>query len=303
METLILSGAVKPHNIPTNITAAWATPPSKMSELEKRLDEGGTLIFDDADLTIGAVNPQANSHLFIAVRQLELRNSRILTNGNSLTIFCQEFRQDNASKIDSFPYSHQKAQLGTIGDDGGEIRIYITSKISEKSVVEMSAQDGGDGADGRNGDKGATGYSGRGARNGSFGTCMRGPGNGGNGGRGQNGAPGSNGAAGGNGGTLRIFFLETTIQPELDVKFTSQPGIGGSGGKGGKGGEGGEGGRGGSGAGNCGGNRGIHGRSGAPGDPGIDGERGSRGEPGFMIIREIKIDEILSTMDAGPEST
>jgi len=280
MEKTRLSGSLKPSDIPTYINKPLATPLYNMQEVTERLNQGGELVFNEAKLTVGVIDPKVNSQLFIAADTVELKNSKIVTNGNSIIIVCRELIQDKLSTIEAIPTEARKASIESPGSSGGEVQIFIASKINGKLNLDLSAQAGGDGENGRNGANGLPGSPGANKANG---------GNGGNAGNGQ---PGTNGGDAGNGGVLGIHYIETAVQQDLDSLFISKAGTGGKAGQGGTGGIGGRGGQG-----DAGRSDGLAGNDGSDGPNGIDGKNGIDGD---TVINEVKIEDIFSLINKSP---
>jgi hypothetical protein len=280
MEKTRLTGSLKPSDIPTYIKKPLAIPLDAMQEVTERLNQGGELVFNDAELIVGVIDPKVNSQLFIAADTFELKNSKIVTNGNSIIIFCRELIQDTSSTIEGIPTESRKASIESQGDSGGEVHIFTTSKIHGKLNVDLSAQSGGDGENGRNGANGLPGSPGADKASG---------GNGGNAGNGQ---PGTNGGEGGNGGVLKIHYIETAVQQDLDISFVSKAGTGGKAGQGGAGGIGGRGGKGDAGR--------SDGLPGSDGDDGPNGTDGKNGVDGDTVINEVKIGDIFSLINKSP---
>jgi hypothetical protein len=297
MEELILTGNILNSDIPNRITDEFNNVPTSLSQILTRLDEGGKLTLENATLEFGEIDPYDASKLFLGIKELELKNSTIITNGNFLEVYCEKLLMDTTSKIISFKNENSKADIEIKGDYGGNVHLYITDRVG-KLNINLDGQNGGNGKDGVKGNTGAQGPRGRGGRNGSFGTCLRGSGRGGNGQRGGNGSNGSDGANAGDGGVLKIFFLEKDIQTDLEIEFKSNNGIGGIGGNGGLGGDGGTGGLGGKVAGNCHNssperNRGSQG---AQGINGIQGNSGVNGIDGKSFIEKINIEDIINSL-------
>lgn len=295
MEQLILTGNISSTDIPLRISEPFETPPTDLAQINQRLLNGGKLTFEDADLEFGEINIHTDSKLFLGVHELELKNSRIITNGNFLEIFCKKIKLDSNSKILSFQQKDTKAKSEIDGDYGGDVHIYVTGQVESPLSINLKGQDGGDGIQGVTGTTGKEGRRGRSARNGSFGTCRRGPGKGKRGGRGGTGGNGTDGGDGGDGGVLKVYFIEQNIPADLNIGFKALPGGFGKGGAPGKGGEGGRGGKGGSNAGNCiprsdpersRGPKGPRGISGKAGKSGVNGKEGK------SFIERIEVDEL-----------
>jgi hypothetical protein len=288
METIIVNGKITPTDLPTAVTSPIERLPEDLEAFRTRLRQGGNLIFDKAELTIGSIDVNADTRVSIAAEKIVIRDSTIITNGNVLELYCSILEVVGKSEILSFKNGESTANLETHGDSGGDIFIYVSGEIKNRLSVRLDGQNGGVGRNGDAGRQGAEGYRGRSARNGPLGTCRRGAGNGGRGGAGEAGTNGTNGGDGGDGGILRVFYVEAPIQPDLEIAFSARSGLGGNAGLGGEGGLGGKGGKRGADAGNC----GIGGRNGADGPNGPrgrDGDAGKDGEPGKSFIKNINL--------------
>jgi hypothetical protein len=297
---LTLSGKLSTSGIPARISAPVAQF-TTLTALRERLQAGGGLILQDAELVIGAPTPGASSEFTVGVTTLKLVNSRIITNGNHLRIYCEALLMDEKSQIIAFPGESTASSApgapqgmnGQRGDDGGEVSLHLTTSLTGDLRINLSGQAGGVGAVGTKGAPGAQGPQGRNARNGDFGTCRRGPGRGGPGGPGDAGGRGGNGGDGGNGGHLLVTFINAPKPTEIPGEISVKGGSGGAPGKGGPGGDGGRGGRGGSNAGNCrpyenpdGANRGADGPMGPRGQ---DGQPGAKGRDGVLGIQQVTL--------------
>lgn len=294
MEQLILTGNLSSSDIPSRITEPFSTTPADIAEISNRLQNGGKLTLENAVLEFGEISPFSDSRLFLGVKQLELKNSKIITNGNFLEVFCAKISMDSDSKIISFKHANKRAKNEIEGDYGGDTHIYLTNKIDSMLTIHINGQDGGNGLKGGTGSTGSQGARGRSARNGSFNSCRRGPGGGHAGSQGGTGSNGTNAGDGGNGGVLKIFYIEKNIQNDLEIDFKSKKGTGGIGGEGGNGGAGGAGGLGGSNAGNCNSrsperNRGAQGPQ---GNTGNQGTSGVDGEDGKSFIERIEVSDL-----------
>ena len=290
-EEIVLSGNLSYEDIPKNISDKFASKPVALSQIEERLDKGGKLTLDGAILKLGEIDLQNNDHYFFGVDRLVLKNSRIVTNGHFLEVFCRNLVMDENSAVESFQEAEGQASKDRDGDHGGEVHIYTLERLHNGLNFELVGQDGGAGSKGSKGSIGSEGRRGRGGRNGSFGTCMRGPGGGGRGGQGGQGGRGNDGGDGGDGGVLRIFYVETDIPNNFSVKVDSSGGIGGTEGPGGDGGDGGIGGRPGANAGNC-LRRTRRGLTGSPGPQGPAGNKGVDGKDGKHVILRISVSDI-----------
>ncbi len=290
-EEIVLSGNLSYEDIPKNISDNFPSKPETLSEIEERLDEGGRLALDGAILNLGEIDLQNNDHYFFGVDKLFLKNSRIVTNGHFMEIFCRNLVMDENSAIESFLETNEQAEKDSDGDHGGEIHIYTLKKLKKDLNFELIGQDGGAGPKGSKGSTGIEGSQGRGGRNGSWGTCLRGPGGGGRGGQGSQGGRGKDGGDGGDGGVLRIFYVETDIPNNFSIRVDSSGGVGGAEGPGGDGGDGGIGGRPGANAGNC-VRRTRRGPTGSPGPQGPAGNKGINGKDGKHVILRIGVSEI-----------
>ncbi len=297
---LTLSGKLSTSGIPTRISAP-ITQLTTLAALRDRLQAGGGLVLQDAELVLGAPTPGAPSEFTLGVTTLTLVNSRIITNGNHLRIYSDTLRMDAKSQIIAFPEGSAASSApgspqgmnGHRGDDGGEVSLHLTTPLMGDLRINLSGQTGGAGATGAKGAPGAQGPQGRNARNGDFGTCRRGPGKGGPGGPGAAGGNGGNGGNGGDGGRLLVTFINVPKPAGLPGEISVAGGAGGVPGKGGPGGDGGRGGRGGANAGNCkpsenpdGRNRGADGPTGPSGK---DGQPGGKGRDGVLGIEQVTL--------------
>lgn len=292
-EEIILSGDLTYEDIPQNVRQPFSIKPKDVDEIAQRLQSGGRLTLDGAKLRLGKIDLQKNEHFFFGVEKLILKNSRLVTNGHFLEVFCQNIVMDDQSVIESFEESDEQAPTDTDGDHGGEVNIYTINKLQKDLNFELIGQNGGVGSPGSKGSTGSEGSRGRGGRNGSFGTCMRGPGGGGRGGQGGQGGKGKNGGEGGDGGVVRLFYIETDVPNGYSLKLDASAGVGGSGGSGGPGGDGGIGGRPGANAGNC-TRRTRRGPQGPQGPQGPSGHRGNDGNDGKYVILRIDVEDIGS---------
>lgn len=290
-EEVVLSGNLSYEDIPKNIREKFIRKPESLNEIAERLDLGGRVTLDGAILKLGEIDLQKNDHFFLGVDKLVLRNSRIVTNGHFLEVFCRNIVMDEHSSIESFEEASETASKDTDGDHGGEVHIYTLDKLKKDLDFELIGQNGGAGSQGGKGATGSEGSRGRGGRNGSGNTCMRGPGGGGRGGQGGQGGRGKDGGDGGDGGILRVFYVEADIPNNFSIKVDSSAGAGGAEGPGGPGGDGGIGGRPGANAGNC-TRRTRRGPTGPQGPQGPSGARGSDGKNGKHVILRINVSEI-----------
>ena len=217
MEQLILTGNLSSSDIPSRITEPFSTTPEDIAEISNRLQNGGKLTLENAVLEFGEISPFSDSRLFLGVKQLKLKNSKIITNGNFLEIFCDKISMDSDSKIISFKHANKRAINEIEGDYGGDTHIYLTNKIDSKLTIHINGQDGGNGLKGGTGSTGSQGARGRSARNGDFGSCRRGPGGGHAGGQGGTGSNGTNAGDGGNGGV--VDFIDENDDAVLAFDF------------------------------------------------------------------------------------
>jgi hypothetical protein len=281
--------------------------------LKARLKEGGTLRFRGATHVLDGGTYNSNNYTFWACDTFELKDSKIITNGNTLVIFCNKFIADNAEILS---FTAEKASAlsglnasdlgghggnGIPGDDGGLVSIHVIEEFQGRLIANLAGQNGGNGGSGRNGDKGSRGEKGV---NGADGVvfdgfppfpkyvCKRQGGQGGKGGMGQPGGNGGLAGDGGNGGILQIFNVGLQPIPDAAIEFSSLPGKGGVAGTPGTGGEGGDGGSGGD------GNFACHGGpSGQTGDRGANGyqpENGHDGGNGQLIKENLDIEIIIN---------
>lgn len=291
---LVLTGALTEKDLTPLITAPLPPAPTTLPLLRSRLDAAGRLTLRDATLVLGRSDQEDSEAFLIGVNSLSLINSTVVTNGNSLTIVCASMSMDSASVVISFPESSRRAPDSSLGDDGGDLDLFVLDQAPTGLKVILHGQHGADGLAGKPGERGAQGPRGRSARNGLLGTCRRGPGRGGRGGRGANGENGQDGTDGGDGGVMRVRFVELPIPSSFSPNFSAEPGIGGKGGNGGVGGAGGAGGLGGKNAGNClrsdpVRNSGPEGPKGADGLVGADGVSGMAGK---LVMSRILVSEV-----------
>ena len=214
-------------------------------------------------------------------------NSRIVTNGNALTLNAPELRIKSQAAISSFISRLPSGPAGTPGDDGGTL-VIKTEKITGGDLrIDLSGQDGVPGADGAPGGTGAPGSNARGR--GLQG--LRGCGGGNDASAGAPGGPGGDGTTGGaagNGGVIVVQVTGEAAQDSLSrLLIVSRdgktlPGSPGRGGSPGPGGQGGPGGAGDGGHDGCGGRPGASG--GPPGPSGRPGDTGSVGRPGSISL-------------------
>ncbi|GJD97890.1 hypothetical protein OCOJLMKI_5129 [Methylobacterium iners] len=214
-------------------------------------------------------------------------DSKIITNGNALTIAASEIKLNSQSSILSFASKLPSGAPGTPGDDGGTLIIRADRITGGDLRIDLSGQDGLPGAAGS---QGASGSPGRNAKGRGL-QGIRGCGGGHDathGGPGGAGGDGSPGGAAGNGGTVVVQISgedrETSLS-HLSIAgrdgrtLPGTPGAGGAPGAGGPGGPGGAG---------DGGNDGCGGRGGKPGGPpgpqGLAGENGLSGKAGSISL-------------------
>jgi hypothetical protein len=259
----------------------------------------------DGVLEVKRTDPNTRVAAVIVANQITMNpGARIVTNGNVVWIFVNNFVSNNNAKIVAFEDQSRKATDGAAqydqgasggrdgeggapgpagnpglnGEGGGVVQIYA-STFNGPIAIDLSGQNGGSGSAGGRGGNGHMGFQGENSEASTPFSCAHG---GGGGGAGGNGAPGGVGGAagrGGDGGVVGFFYVNsTTVNPPTNPVISVNSGAAGTPGTGGQGGTGGEGGLGGSGGGPCGGGpRGTWGTnggsqgSGAPGAPAVAG--------------------------------
>ncbi len=279
-----------------------------------RLKEGGTIKFENVIMPIQTIDVTRNALAFWACDVFEMVNSKIITNGNTVVIFCNKFKGDGAEVI-SFPSEQKKApngtsgiapgangNLGQLGDGGGLLSIHIIQEALGRIIVDISGQNGGDGGHAMDGSNGAKGPNGRDSHTTKVGVrvgippiaimeCDTEAFPGGKGGTGQAGGDAGNGGNGGSGGIFQLINVGDSPIDDAFFDFTSNPGIGGVGGRAGRGGLGGPGGDGGRGSAAChGANAGPVGDIGTEGTPGV---KGADGQLGQIIKRNLPLEIII----------
>jgi len=244
---------------------------------------------------------------------------RIVTNGNGLYIFVNEFVAFNNAAIVSFEDQNRRApdgaaQTAAVGSqgafagapglpglpgnsgvdgEGGGAVIIFANNFSGPLLIDLRGQDGGSGGQGGVGGNGLKGFKGEDASSGAFG-CNHGGGGGGRGGNGGQGGFGGSAGKGGDGGLLGFFYVNSTsIDPPKNPQTTLLGGAPGNPGQGGTGGAPGDGGEGGNGSGFCGGGpKGSPGSAGGAQGPGAPAAAGVNGS-----IQLIKLASIAKVQD------
>jgi hypothetical protein len=251
------------------------------------------------------------SAIFV-VNRLEIADGgRIITNGNSLTVFANQVVARNNASIVAYQGPTAKAAAGgtqtgagasgntpgaqggagpqglggSAGDSGGVVTI-ITNTFEGPLAIELNGQAGGDGGKGGKGGAGAVGTKGSdGQCSWQFGVCVscnQGGGGGGNGGPAGPGGPGGTAGKGGDGGNAIVAYVTSVSVSATNPKVSVAAGAGGGRGQGGDPGRPGGPGQGGSGIGLCGG-----GPPGNPGSPGSTGPLGATAAPAANGTREV----------------
>jgi len=192
--------------------------------------------------------------------------SRIVTNGNTLRIFANAIRANDAYIVS---YAENTKASSEPAGTGGEVDVDVTTQVDGTLHVDLHGQDGVDGPAGLPGPNGTPGDRGESGADHLF-DCAHGAGDGKRGNPGQPGTDGKPGGNGGNGGRLVVDPSSADFSEHLFFKASGgQAGRGGAAGAGGKGGPGGSGG---SGTAYCrSGGGGPQGPDGLPGNPGKDG--------------------------------
>lgn len=211
-----------------------------------RLREGGKLEFRNAthELTGGGFG--SNTYTFWGVDELILQDSKIITNGNTLIIFCNRLSSERSSIV-SFEGNATKAKAGSNaiepggngepgepGDDGGLVSIHVVGELVGHLGVYLSAQAGGNGGDGSDGAAGRHGAAGTDSRSGVSWSnsipphptyrCTRQAGRGGRGTDGNPGGVGGDGGDGGSGGILQLFNVGAAPIPAEAFEFVGTGG-------------------------------------------------------------------------------
>jgi hypothetical protein len=255
----------------------------------------------DGTFEIKRGDPQQRATAVFVANKLTIDDGgRIVTNGNVLFIFVNEFVGFNNASVISFEDNNRKAtdgppqtgvggvtgitglpgppgNAGVNGESGGTVTIFANN-FSGPLQINLVGQDAGSGSKGGRGGDGLMGFKGEDASWGVFG-CNHGGGGGGPGGNGGSGGSGGAAGKGGDGGVVGFFYVvSTSVDPPKNPKILVQAGAPGNPGSGGEGGAGGEGGLGGNGGGPCGnGPRGAWGGpggtlgSGTPAAPAVNG--------------------------------
>ena len=266
---------IQATSLPTNVLQSGASPiPGQCS-----------LVLSGQDLVFPAPLEAGSTKFSISVKRLELRQSRIITNGYRVSIRASEIISEDGQILS---FLSRKAgpgngagQPGANGLSGGNLEL-VADVLRGTLVVDLRGQEGGDGAAGAAGPPGARGVAGSPGVSGVFG-CQAGGGNRGPGATGGKGGRGGDGGRGGNGGSL-VLSVGRVIQGK-GVVANLEGGAGGQAGPGGPGGPPGAGGEGGSGSGFCrGGQPGPPGRQGPIGDPGTGGQKGVSGNQHVKVV-------------------
>lgn len=311
-----LTGIIDQDAIPQEITAPFSTRLSNEA-IQSRFRAGGKLRLNNTVLELKGGSHNDNTYTFLALSELEMINSKIVTNGNTLVVFCNSFLSKNSSII-SFDEQNTKADDGTNaierghhggnaspGDNGGNVAVHIFKKFDGLLDVNLLGQDGGEGGEGATGTQGLQGTTGRASetRTSYDGIeppfnlifyCHRRAGNGGVGGNGGPGGNGGNGGDAGNGGLFQLYNVGSEPISNDFIKFEGNAGKAGKKGTGGDGGNGGSGGAGGAGGrvrGGC--SAGKKGANGKKGMKGSDGINGTTGINGSEIREALSLDDLI----------
>ena len=279
----------------------------KIDDIQKAWADVSDVVIDGI-FEVKRTDPTQRVAAVFVVNKLTIENDgKIVTNGNTLYIFANEFVGLNNAAIISFEPSNLKAtsgapQTGTVGsqgngpgangltglsgnpgtagEGGGSVTIFANN-FSGPLLINLAGQNGGDGSQGGPGGNGLMGFKGEDADSGTFG-CNHGGGDGGPGGNAGYGGKGGDAGRGGGGGVLGFFYVtSTSIDPPNNPRVSLIGGIPGTPGSGG-GGVPGEGGLGGNGKGFCGG--GPRGAWGGPGGTLGSGTQASTGVNGSLQI-------------------
>ncbi len=300
------TGSIAEDTIPQEVTNPLPANLTAQS-LSIRLQETGTVRFIDGGTEIVGGGFSADLIRIWVIDTFELKNSKIITNGNTLVIICNKLIADGASIV-AFDANHRKAASGAAhvgkngepgkpGDSGGLVSIHVIQSMEGRLDVDLSGQEGGNGLDGIAGDPGGPGTPGTPCDAGFSGWPVPHPichADGGPGGKGGTGGPGGHGGQGGNGGKGGSFLLynvgDNSI-PQAAYSFKADGGGAGQSGRGGSGGQGGDGGSGGDGNWVC------HGGPVGPrGDTGTEGNspgNGVQGPPGLKIIQNLDLQAFI----------
>ncbi len=158
-------GTIDDKMIPAEVTEAFPLE-GTTKQFQARLKSGGTMELKDTTLVIGPEPSFAtNGKTFYALDSVVLRNSTIVTNGNTVVIFCNKL-VSNEGKIIAF--SKRAAEdakavgvAGKPGDSGGLVSIHVIQAIEGTISVDLTGQDGGKGAAGTTGAPGGKGAKGQ----------------------------------------------------------------------------------------------------------------------------------------------
>ena len=171
------SGVVTGEMIPVEVRQPF--PPAITPDMLKiRLHEGGTIKFTAATHELVGGGFSDNTYTFLACDKFIMKNSKIITNGNTLIIFCNVFSSED-SQIISFEGNDKKAlrgpdgsgpsahgEAGDPGDSGGLVSIHIIEKIEGHIFCNLAGQDGGDGGNAVDGAPGSRGGKGSASKSG-----------------------------------------------------------------------------------------------------------------------------------------
>jgi hypothetical protein len=276
----------------------------KIDDIQKAWADVSDVVIDGI-FEIKRTDPTQRVAAVFVVNKLTIENGgRIVTNGNALYIFANEFVALNTAAIISFESNNLKAangapqtgtvgsqgnapgangltglsgNSGTVGESGGSVTIFANN-FSGPVLINLAGQKGGDGSQGGPGGNGLMGFKGEDPDDGII-DCHHAGGGGGPGGNGGYGGKGGDAGRGGDGGLLGFFYVtSTSVDPPNNPQVSLITGIPGSPGPGGAGGSPGEGGLGGNGKGHCGGGpRGTWGGSGGTQGPGAQASGGVNG--------------------------
>jgi hypothetical protein len=271
--------------------SAYADCKINISDIKQAWADVSDVIINGT-LEVKRTDPKARSTVVFVANKLTMNDgARIVTNGNVVLIFVNEFVSFNNASIIAFETDSKKAadgapqngKVGVIGinglsglpgnpgsdgDSGGAVQIFA-AQFSGPLNIDLSGQNGGSGSVGGSGADGLMGFKGEDPSWGPFG-CIHGGGGGGTGGSGGQGGIGGAAGRGGDGGIVSFFYVKSiSVDPPNNPKLVVNGGLAGLPGNGGTGGAGGEGGLGGNGGGPCGGGpRGAHGPSAGSMGPG-----------------------------------
>lgn len=296
-------------------------PPSARARIDRaiskndfavRLKDGGEIVLDANTWVIGSPDFNKNTYAFIACDRFVLKNkAKIVTNGNTLVIFANEFHSENGTVL-SFDGANVKAMPGADGagasghpgDSGGLVSMHVINSFQGFLNVDLSGQHGGDGGSGLAGQSGLAGPKGHDAAQEGL-WCKHSGQDGHPGGPGMPGGAGGNGGVGGHGGIFELYNIGPAPLSATVTAFAAKGGSVGKGGEGGPGGVGGPGGAGGNetkidlGLGNhrtCdGGKTGPAGPNGAKGTDGLSNPA-TNGAEGQMISKNLDLELILRNL-------